>query len=809
MKIKSIKKVTVHRQGWLKERFGECVAQIGAVTSFKLKSSIKDVFRAFDREGGNTEPRVPPVIEAICKALPNPPQGIGDKEYVFGYEDNDGMWVPGLLETNKVLQKFVEKYPREWSVVQMLLGGLSRSNTRHPCGFLISNEPIQNFIPLMTVGGVRVTGFQAAAVEAAGGLKVDFLTVRSLLDIGGAIKLIRETYAPDTAALAPDARIDFQYVDDEGIPFKTLDGKKVPVIRIVPFGDAEFDIWDLPPDDAVYTDICEGKVESVFQFDAGSARQGLRHFTPEPGKKPPLCSIEALSVFTALDRPGPLDAQVTDETGESHNMLVEYARRARGLKPVGALPILDKMLPESRGVLCFQEGLQRVFQEVGGTTGIEANNFRQRISKKKIVDVNKIDKPLFMKGAASKLGQEGADQLWDMMQTFGQYGFNASHAVCYVTISYACAWLKHHYPLEWWASVLTNADRKEIDEKFWRYCGKLIDLPDIQFSKRDFSIQNDRIRAPLSLLHGLGAKAHEQLLVSAPYASLEDFLKKIEDWRVAHPRQRKKVNKTTGETELVWAKGVTALNTTVIQNLIVSGAMDSLFPTVDESGSPMTIQQRLTSFVFAFRNVVGKRKINSIAAKFDLESPLVRLQLRKKVLPAFSARIFPLARATFPQRFRGGDLLTFVSEGDRLNTETGEFEHWVGDVRDTWRVVTGKQYEALLDVGPLEGDLKVSAVAYVVADRRFDYKQKSTGDQKTACELTLDVDGTRVSMVRWPSKDGLPANFSSTLTGAIVGCLLIRKAGETGFFLADVLILEPSLTAKTKAAEEDDEEESK
>jgi DNA polymerase-3 subunit alpha len=72
-----------------------------------------------------------------------------------------------------------------------------------------------------------------------------------------------------------------------------------------------------------------------------------------------------------------------------------------------------------------------------------------------------------------------ATELWESLETFGQYGFNKSHAVCYVVISYACAFLKHFYPLEWWTAVLRNASKNEVDLKFWQHCGHLILLPDI------------------------------------------------------------------------------------------------------------------------------------------------------------------------------------------------------------------------------------------------------------------------------------------------------------------------------------------
>lgn len=111
-------------KGWLKERFGDNVAQMSVDTSLKLKSAIKDVHRIKDGF-------VSPTIEKITKDLPEPPQGVESKDFVFGYEV-DGTYTPGLLETDAGLQNYVTAYPKHWEVVKGLIG-LSRQKSRHPC----------------------------------------------------------------------------------------------------------------------------------------------------------------------------------------------------------------------------------------------------------------------------------------------------------------------------------------------------------------------------------------------------------------------------------------------------------------------------------------------------------------------------------------------------------------------------------------------------------------------------------------------------------------------------------------------------
>ena len=764
------------KTGWLRERFGDCVAQISNDTTLRLKSSIKDTFRALERmRTGDRHARVPEHIEEFCKKLETPPQGINDQDYVFGYKDTDGNYQRGELEKNAALKKFTEEYPREWDIVCRLLG-LSRQKSRHACAYVIADEPIQNFIPLQTVGDSRVTSFTAPAVEAAGGLKMDFLVVHAINDIDCALKLIRSRYDQET-----------WQTDDEGIPYVMTEGKKLTKVQALPFQGRSVDVYDLPEDPNVFRDICEGKVETVFQLDAGAARQGLKHFAIEADGKPPIGSIEALSAFTALDRPGPLDAK---PEGANHNFLVEFANRAKGKPAVGRMAILDELLPETYGVIVYQEQLQAIFQQVGETTAIDANNFRGRISKKKLVDVNKIDKPIFMKKALPKL-EAAADILWNQMQTFGQYGFNKSHATCYMVTAYACAFLKRHFPLEWWTSVLNNADRAEIDEKFWRYCGHIIDLPDLRYSQPGFVIQNERIRAPLSLLVGLGQKAHAQLLENGPYESITDFLEKIEAWKRRNPLLDK-----AGKQVLTKAgKGrhcTSALNGGVITNLIISGVMDSLFPGTDSLGMPMRTQDRLSAWSAAKAEIASRGKkrrkeVKPVGTEFDwLKDPLAHYQARKKVLPAYSASVLDILNGDN----RVFDATVGEAKCKAVMTRSQNREDPTKFRTRYWKLVTGPQYEYLgsLDVLP-PVDIDVALLGYVVLDRRFDYKQKSSGEDRTACELILDVDGVRINMVRWPSKSGLPAAFNQPLQGAVVACLFTRGSNEKDFFFADVSIL--------------------
>ena len=99
-KIKTIKKVEQAPKGWLEDRFGEHSAQISTIITLKVKSAIKDVARILLK-------KVPPEIESLTKRIKVAPKGVGDYDFVFGYEDDSGVNHQGSIETDTALQDYI------------------------------------------------------------------------------------------------------------------------------------------------------------------------------------------------------------------------------------------------------------------------------------------------------------------------------------------------------------------------------------------------------------------------------------------------------------------------------------------------------------------------------------------------------------------------------------------------------------------------------------------------------------------------------------------------------------------------------
>jgi DNA-directed DNA polymerase III PolC len=775
------------QKGWLMERFAGHVARISTNGTLRLRSTVQDVSRVMHGS-------VLPEVFNLTKKFPKVPQGIKDYDFVFGYLDADRNPVKGAIETDPVLQEYKRKFPKEWDIVVKALG-ITRQKSQHACAFVMTNEPIANFIPTMVLSdGTRVTEYvnsaEDPAVEDAGGVKMDFLQLKTLRDIQGALKLIQQ-------------RTGYQPKDER------IGGLRVPGIRVVPFLRNDgvldlYDVWDLPEDQAVFADICRGDTVTVFQFGTPGARQWMENFYNKARSEHALKSIEHIAAFTALDRPGPLDYSVSD--GEvTRNMLEEFAARSRGEKAIGTMKVLMDTLPETHGVITYQEQLQHIFVKVGQTTAEQGDEFRVHVSKKKMDAVLK-DKAVFMPGATKSIGEPEANRLWAMLETFGQYGFNKSHSVCYAATGYVCAWLKHHYPLEWWTSCLRNADRKTVDQKFWVHCRRYIRIPDVRLSQDDFAIEGDAIRAPLRLLTGVGDKAHEELVAGRPYKDIRDFVQRIYDRKVSTGTRVKKVVKkrilkrdqveggpTHTEAEVEELKlGRSSINKTVLLKLIVSGAADSLFPPEAKS-----VFEKLNLFAENWADVHGLRrrdgslKVEQVDPRFGDLTGLQQFLLKKSVLPSYAADLGRLVATVRDD---------VVDDGGRYawrSPRAFEGNYFIP-------LVDGDVAKGIME-GQTPGDFdfpdrfKFGVVAYVNEVEWFWNGQ--------AARVRFEVDGERLDSVMWPrrsedpdtgEKKQLPPKLPDDLKGSVAVLTMVRWSAGKSFSLDDIIVVEKPFSLKAE-----------
>jgi hypothetical protein len=316
---------------------------------------------------------------------------------------------------------------------------------------------------------------------------------------------------------------------------------------------------------------------------------------------------------------------------------------------------------------------------------------------------------------------------------------------------------------------LCNASKKEIEEDFWPHCGHLIDIPDINKSGANFQIEGDKIRAPLSLLQGIGPIAQKELNAGRPFTSIVDLCQK---------GAAKKV-KVDGEA------GRSAVHRGIATKLICSGVLDSLF----EPDLPVAMQ--LYQFEAALATSLKKKSPEAVKVGYGNLKPLQRYQLRKGILTAYGENIIPMVVA--------------MGVPGLVNRPTGPvYSFKNGHTRQTEMVdlVGAKALEFYQNTDELPlGGLRWAMAAYVIDEETVTYQ-----GNKKMLKLVLDVEGRRQTYIKWPDKETgqLPKRFLTSFKGAIVLAIANRWKKDREATLDDAIVVEQPLVFKETENEDAD-----
>lgn len=396
------------------------------------------------------------------------------------------------VETIPDLRAEMGKDPLVKRVIEVAqkLEGLSRQSSVHAAGVVISDVPLRDHIPLMRAGegGAKVTQYDMASVEALGFLKMDFLGLRTLSFLDECKRIIKES---------------------KGV---------------------ELDYDNLPIDDArTFEMLGRGETKGVFQLDSAGMTSTVRALKPR--------RIQDIIALGALYRPGPMENIPT------------YIRRHHGREEVSypQFPHAEKyirpILEETYGIPVYQEQIMRIATAVAGYSLGEADLLRRAMGKKKIEEMA-AQRAQFRQGAAKNgIPAEEADRLFDLLEAFANYGFNKSHAAAYALLTYQTAYVKAHFPVEFFAAVLT-VERHDSDKvaeyiRAARTAGVEVLPPDINRSSFSFRALGQSVLFGLSAVKNVGETPTELILRErergGPYRSLPDFLRRV-DASVANKR---------------------------------------------------------------------------------------------------------------------------------------------------------------------------------------------------------------------------------------------------------------------------------
>jgi error-prone DNA polymerase len=272
-----------------------------------------------------------------------------------------------------------------------------------------------------------------------------------------------------------------------------------------------------PPNDGeTYRLIRSGRNVGIFQLESPGQMHLSRRL--KPLRMPDL--IAQISLF----RPGPVRG----------DLVTPYVKRRNGLEPYSVpLPQLEEILRPTHGVLVFQEQVLAVANAVAGFTLAEGDLLRRAMTKDRGPGVMRGLRREFLRRARARGVSAGAaHEIFSWMEGFSVYGFSAAHAASFAELSYASAYMRRHYPAEFFAAVLNSqpmgfySPRTLVNEA--RRIGLSVLPPDVHLSGEGFTVEEDglAIRVGLSYAKHLSGAAISSILTERKkrsFASVADL----------------------------------------------------------------------------------------------------------------------------------------------------------------------------------------------------------------------------------------------------------------------------------------------
>ena len=439
------------------DRYGgpEYVCQIITFGKLKAKAVIRDVGRALGVLLSE--------VDEIAKMIPD-----HAKNLTKAIEE-----VPGIRE------KCAESEEKTQMLeISLLLEGLPRHASTHAAGVVVSDKPLNEYLPLYKgKEGETLTQFDMNYVEKLGLVKFDFLGLRNLTVIKNCIELIKKQ------------------------------GKTPPDLLSLDLNDAK-----------TFELLQNADTTGVFQLESSGMKDLILRLKP--------ANFSDIVALVALYRPGPLDSGMADT----------YVERKNGREEVVYLfDELEPVLKETYGVILYQEQVMKIAGVLANYSMADADGLRKAMGKK-IVAMMEEHRGLFLKGAKANNHDPGkAAELFNLMEKFGGYGFNKSHSAAYALIAYQTAYLKANFALEFIAALMTS-ERNNSDAviKYMDECRahniKVLP-PDVNKSDAHFTVSDGCIRFGLAAVKNVGEAAIESIVESrskvGEFETIYDFCEQV------------------------------------------------------------------------------------------------------------------------------------------------------------------------------------------------------------------------------------------------------------------------------------------
>ena len=384
------------------------------------------------------------------------------------------------ISSEPKLQKLIKEDKRVERLIDLSLKleGLNRNFATHAAGVVIADKKLSESVPLYRDPSSDLllpsTQFDMYSAENAGLIKFDFLGLKTLTVINKTQSLIRNK-------------------------LKNFDIKKI-----------KFD------DQKVYDLLSTGKTVGLFQLESSGMREALAQMKPN--------QLEDIIALVALYRPGPMS-----------NISIYNDCKHGKREPDYLHPKLEKILKPTYGVIIYQEQVMQIAQILSGFSAGEADLLRRAMGKKKRAELER-QKSRFVEGAYKNgISKDIAAGIFLKIEPFAEYGFNKSHAAAYAIIAYQTAYLKTHFPEEFFAASMSMelSNQKKLSE----FCEEIKRLkiniirPDINQCFADFHSENNNFYYALGAIKNVGHESVSNIIKernkNGEFKSISDFLYRI------------------------------------------------------------------------------------------------------------------------------------------------------------------------------------------------------------------------------------------------------------------------------------------
>lgn len=369
---------------------------------------------------------------------------------------------------------------KRWVDMAIAIEGLKCGTGTHAAGVIISHAPLDTILPVQpSKDGIVQTGYpKHEATEVLDLLKMDFLGLRNLTMITKTCKMVKK------------------------------------------YRGIDVDINNIPLDDKpTYEMLVRGETIGVFQLESQGMMNLVKRLKPDV--------FEDLGALVALFRPGPLGSGMVDD----------FVARKHGKQEITyAHPLLEPVLKDTYGTIVYQEQIMQVFQVLADYSLGQADQVRRMMGKKDLKTMEEQRGKFIAASAKHDMKKEDAEKLFNQILAFASYCFNRSHSAAYAFVAYQTAYLKTHYPVEYFSALLSsvadNKDQTQLYIEEAQRLGSKVLAPDINKSYLEYAPDGENIRFGMAAIKGVGAPVVEAIIKereeNGDFKNIFDFCKRVD-----------------------------------------------------------------------------------------------------------------------------------------------------------------------------------------------------------------------------------------------------------------------------------------